>query len=370
MVGAVYLYDLIDGIWTLQQTIEPTDLAYGGHFGHHLDLDGDVLVSGAPGGREGSPVETAYVYRRNTAGVWEEEQVIEVGDAARANDLFYGVAAAVDGDTLAVGSLRNSNLGGAGAVSIFEFDGSQWNLEQVVQQDSPTSSDYFGASLDLDAGQLVVGATLWSNGLGAAFVFGKEQGSWTQQARLGFGATARGIGLDVALDGDVLLASWLDNSSYKRFVTVFRSTGASWEEEKVLRPRTHRTADMFGYRVDVDGGTYLVGAYCDRDKGSEAGGGYVFGDVRVRPKDTDVDVGDTLQFNVSGGDEGSLVLLFVVGENNLWRVGLDFFDVDGKHRFTGAVPPALAGMTLDFLVCGYATNGMACESNLAEVSFH
>jgi hypothetical protein len=367
--GSAFVYQRIDGLWQFQQKIKPPGLAYGAYFGSRMDLEGDVLVVGAPGGQQGQNRQAAFIYRRDSNGMFVEEQVLEVGDGAQPMDYYYGLPVGLEGGTLVVGMPSNQSLGNAGAVSVFEFDGSQWQLQQVFQRIGRSSGDYFGGSVGISDGQIVVGASAVPGG-GATYVFTQDSaGAWTQQAELALGSTHQAFGWDVAISGDAVVSNWINPSNSLRYVSMFRGSGDTWVEEKVLRPRREQLYDMFGYRVAADGGTYLVGAYCDNDKGGEAGGGYVFGDVRIRPKDDTVPVDGTVQFNIAGGEPGAMVLLLVVDGTSVYRAGLNFFDADGKHRFTGVVPATLSGLTLDFLACGYASSGMACESNLTQVSF-
>ena len=87
-------------------------------------IDGDRLVAGAPG-YNGSGVDrgTAYVFERDTEGVWKPTAQLFPSDPEDFDD--FGVPIALDGDVLAVAAPRKDTDAGfeTGVVYVFERAG-------------------------------------------------------------------------------------------------------------------------------------------------------------------------------------------------------------------------------------------------------
>jgi len=155
-------------------------------------------------------------------------------------DLFgYAVALSGDGDTLAVaardesssatglnGDQASDNAGDSGAVYVFTRNAGQWSQQAYVKASNTGASDQFGWSLALsaDGDTLAVGASLedgtesglhaldYLNGAldsGAAYVFTRESGAWSQQAYVKASNTEPsdrfGRSLALSADGDSLV---------------------------------------------------------------------------------------------------------------------------------------------------------------------
>jgi len=100
--GAVFVYTLVNGVWTEQDILEPSgpDLAYR-FFGIHFDCtdDGNKVIIGAP--RSTADTEESYcgfvfVFERSGSGVWSQAQKIELSPLA--NNQYFGMCCAISGD--------------------------------------------------------------------------------------------------------------------------------------------------------------------------------------------------------------------------------------------------------------------------------
>ncbi len=120
---------------------------------------------------------------------------------------------------------------------------------------------------------------------GAAYVFIRSGGTWTQQARLT--ASDAGwydrFGGSLAIQGDTTLigtcrmwgsGAWGDaDRAY-----LFARSGGTWTEEAILTGSDTLGGDRFGASVALDGDTAVVGAAEDDHPGAtNAGSAYAFG---------------------------------------------------------------------------------------------
>src|SRR5262249_49721649 len=123
---------------------------------------------------------------------------------------FFGYAVDLSGDTLVVGSWMDDNERGvkAGRVYVYTRGGDAWVPSAKLVGADTTAGDGFGVSVALSADTLVIGALEHAGqdapGAGAAYVFTRANGEWTQQAKLTApnGAAHDHFGSAAALDAD------------------------------------------------------------------------------------------------------------------------------------------------------------------------
>jgi hypothetical protein len=159
--------------------------------------------------------------------------------------------------------------------------------------DDGQGGDFFGASVAVDGETALVGASYddTANGTqsGSAYVFVREDGAWSRQAKLlaDDGDTDDWFGTSVTLDGDTAIVGAVtdedpNGSGYRRLTGagsayVFERTDGSWSQQAKLFAADGDSSDAFGLAVTLDGDTALVGAPSDEDpNGVSAGSAYVF----------------------------------------------------------------------------------------------
>ncbi len=194
--GSVYVFTRAGGVWTQQAKLIASDATddVQSRFGAVLAVDGDVLAVTATRHPDGG---TVYVFRNN-AGEWIEEAKL----SPPPGNSFGAVT--ISGNMLAIGSSDDDVAIDSGAVFVYEFDGSSWNLLQKVKADDAAENDIFGTSVEMSGNQMIVGAPhifeprVYS---GAAYIFELIAGSWVQQARLtaddSFVGDAFGFGIGI-----------------------------------------------------------------------------------------------------------------------------------------------------------------------------
>lgn len=278
-------------------------------FGSSVAIDGDRVVVGASGEDSNSNwidgaqenngaffAGAAYVFVRDSEGVWRQEAYLKADDT-RAYDVF-GASVAIHGDRVAVGASSKVNrltAEEAGAAYIFarQADGN-WSQEAFLTASNPGRYDYFGESISLDGDFLVVGAPgedsaaigINGNGAnggaansGAAYIFARDNaGSWNQEAYLKASNTGEGdfFGISVTIDGDRVVVGALDedsaatgvngnqsdnNADSSGAVYVFlRENEGTWTQEAYLKASNSGVDDRFGLSVALNGERLVVGA--------------------------------------------------------------------------------------------------------------
>ncbi|WP_323073619.1 hypothetical protein [Mycetohabitans endofungorum] len=231
--------------------------------------DGQTLVVGAV--TIMYQTGSAYVFVKENE-TWTEKQKLTASDGAAWHQFGSSVAISGDGQTLVVGACTSCGNGGAqtGSVYVFVKEDGIWIEKQKLVASDGAVSDYFGIKVAIsgDGQMLVVGAS--HNGVGSAYVFMKEGGTWTEKQKLKF---SDGTG-SVAVSGDgQMLVAGSYNSPY-----VFMKEDGAWIEKQKLTASDGAACDQFGFSVAVsgDGQTLVVGAPYNNNGGARTGSAYVF----------------------------------------------------------------------------------------------
>jgi FG-GAP repeat len=174
------------------------------------------------------------------------------------------VALSADGSTLAVGAPDDdSQLTDSGAVYLFTRSPGGWVAQAVLQAAIPGMGDYFGEALALssDGQHLAVGASGHAQSRGAVYVFERVNGLWAQRwfqtDPLPWTAqdNPREFGWALALSGDgrTLVAGRMDGD-YTAF--VYARDNGSWTAQAAIPANGARDATAFA--LSDDGDTLVV----------------------------------------------------------------------------------------------------------------
>ena len=184
----------------------------------------------------------------------------------------------------------------SGSAYVFEksdsSDATSWTQAAKLTADDGAVDDYFGRSVAISDGTIVVGANADDDKgsySGSAYVFemsdSSDATSWTQAAKLTAddGAASDYFGISVAIsDGTIVVGAYNDDDkgSNSGSAYVFEksdsSDATSWTQVVKLTAKDGAANDKFGFSVAISDGTIVVGAYGDDDKGPNSGSAYVF----------------------------------------------------------------------------------------------
>ncbi len=257
--GACYIFERGDnGIWQEVQKIVSSDRDIAERWGDLATaISGDILVVGsylegldASGENEVIHAGAAYIFERDTNGVWNEIQKIVASD--REQSELFGRSVTIDGDFIVVGASQEYPQGENnlqyGAVYVFERDDTGvYNEVQKVRPDALLDQSRFGHSVDIDGDRLLVGANLMTIGptvgAGAAFMFEKDEaGVWSQTAVMydpQFATNDR-FGGAVAVQGDFAMVGALQEDEDENGVNPVSNAGSAYvfdfKEPNTLEP--------------------------------------------------------------------------------------------------------------------------------------
>lgn len=252
--AVVRIFDRQGAVWNLKQTLNGPA---GSAFGYRVIVQGDSLFVGARGGG------FASVYTRS-AGMWIEKQKLVPTDLPKLND--FGVAMALDGNTLVITDHSTGQLAG-GAAYVFTESAGQWGLQQKITALDGQQNDSVGNSVSISGDSILVGAQAPGGpgtNPGAAYVYSRANGRWTQQQKLAAPDRNAGVGDafggSVGLSGDVALigAYWANPNKSGALYLFTRSTGSWTFQKKLMAPGMPADA-QFSYPLSAKGRYALIG---------------------------------------------------------------------------------------------------------------
>lgn len=313
--GAAYIYVRDGNGWTEQAYLKASNTGGSDAFGWSVAISGDTVVVGALW--EASSATTvngdqndndtwdagaAYVFTRSGTS-WTQQAYLKAGNAGESD--WFGRAVAISGDLVVVGATgeasasagvdgdgSDNSLPNAGAAYVFARDGSSWTQQAYLKASHPRNLSHFGISVAADGETVVVGATLEDSNAtgvdgdasdtsavsaGAAYVFARNNGIWSQQGYLKASNTEAGkeFGTSVGISGDTIVVGAPGEDSdatgvngdqasqaapFSGAAYIFGRSGGTWSQQAYLKASNTGENDAFGRSVGISGNSVIVGA--------------------------------------------------------------------------------------------------------------
>lgn len=203
--GAMWPYTRSGGVWTQQGPRRWGTVLLGiSHQGISIALSSDGNTALMGGDLDNNNTGAAWVFTRSV-GVWSLVPFKLVGNGVGQAHQGISVALSSDGNTAILGGPGDSN--GAGAAFVFTRAGGVWTQQAKITGFGGTANAGLGSSVGLssDGNTAVVGGSGDNNTSGAVWVFTRANGQWTQQGNKLVGsdpAFARYLGQSAALTAD------------------------------------------------------------------------------------------------------------------------------------------------------------------------
>jgi len=199
---------------------------------------------------------------------WEQWYRLAAPDGAQYD--YFGASVGISGDYAVIGAVYNDDAGSnSGSAYIFKPVGSYWVYDDKLTSSDAYTQQNFGRSVCIDGDYAIVGATGDGTTPGAAYIFKKLGGGWSQ---LGILTASDGVGGDnfgwsVSIDGDraVVGAHFDDNvrGTDAGSVYYYEGPGGGWatmtEMVKLWAP-DGIGSDQLGFSVSISGDYIIAGA--------------------------------------------------------------------------------------------------------------
>lgn len=300
--GSAYIYEFDGGNWNQTGKViqadrntspYPSQLRPQDSFGASVSLLGNRLLVGAPTDDDERPRGTegnvgSFYYFEHDGSSWNQ-----IGPRFRPTgtppDANVGAAIAQSGNRALISAPgKNTRTSGAGGVFVYEFDGSTWQEDTLLEASDWGYQQRFGSSVALEGDRAVVGAwpANWvnANGPGSVYIIEYDGTNWVETTKLqpSDSSVNDRFGTAVALSGNRLFvgnmpvapgSTW---GTAEGSVYVFEYDGSSWVEVDKIQASDGIEGNRFGANLSTTGDRLLVGAPFDDDAGATSGAAYLY----------------------------------------------------------------------------------------------
>ena len=224
--GAVCIFTRSGGVWTQQGAkLIGTGAVGGAYQGFSVSISSDGNTAIESGYLDNGSAGAIWVFTRSS-GVWTQQGTKLVGTGAIGNSYFgNSISLSSDGNTFIAGGY--GDFSGTGAVWIFTRSGGVWTQQgtKLVGTGSVGNGDQgFSVAITSNGNTAIEGGPYDNANTGAAWVFSRSGGVWTQQGTKHIGTGTVGIsnqGYSVAISsngGTAIVGGPTDNGN----------NGAAW----------------------------------------------------------------------------------------------------------------------------------------------
>ncbi|HYW47686.1 MAG TPA: hypothetical protein VE959_32760 [Bryobacteraceae bacterium] len=324
--GAAWVFTRFNGLWSQQGNKLTGTGAVGAtiYQGAAVSLsgDGNTAIVGGPG--DNASFGAAWVYTR-VNGVWLQQGSKLVGTGAVSSPLApfqgFSVSLSSDGNTAIVGAPEDNN--NTGAAWVFTRTGGVWSqqgnkLTGSGAVGSVPAEQGYSVAISGDGNTAMSGGIYDNSGQGAIWAFTRSSGAWSQQGNklVGNGvATLAQQGGSVALSSDGNTAIWggLQDNSQFGAAWAFKRLNGTWIQQgnKLVGSGGVGNPQQGAVALSGDGLTALVGGYVDN---GGTGATWVFAQVPAGPA-THFSV--TVPSSVSAGTPFNFTVTALDNNNNV-----------------------------------------------------
>jgi len=232
-VGSVWIFTRANGLWTQQARLSPTSGLGSPEMGYSVALsaDGNTGIFGAI---LDNGVGAAFIFTR-TGTLWTQQAKLAGTSAIGASNQGASVGISADGSTAVVGAPKdNSN---AGAAWVFTQTNGVWSQQTKLTETGNVGTANFGTSVSVsgDGNTLVAGGPGDNTSAGAAWVFTRANGVWTQQTKLtgsgANGAASQGHAVAISGQGDTVMVGGAADNTNAGAAWVFTRVNGVWTQQ-------------------------------------------------------------------------------------------------------------------------------------------
>jgi hypothetical protein len=273
-IGAVWVWTKSGGVWTQQgPKLVGSGVVGESHQGYSVSLSADGSTAIVGGEFDNDGAGAAWVWNRN-GETWSQESIKLIGSGAE-GPVFqgFGVSMSTDGKTAIFGGIHDNST--EGATWIWTRNGEAWTQQgNKLVGSGAAGTGYQGSSVSLsaDGNTAIVGGPADNSYLGATWIWTRSGGVWTQQSvkLVGSGATPiayQGFSVSLSADGNTAIIGGPYDHNYVGAAWVWTRTGGVWTQQgpKLVGSGAVDGPAQQGYSVSLsaDGNTAVVGGIFD-----------------------------------------------------------------------------------------------------------
>jgi hypothetical protein len=244
LTGAAWIFTRSSGIWNQQGgklvgsgTVAGSNTLQGTAVS--ISADGNTAIVGGPS--DNFSVGAAWIFTRSGSSWSQQGGKLVASDFAGSGGDFAGVrqgaavALSADGNTALIGGPGDNS--GRGAAWIFTRSGGTWTQagSKLVPSDGATPGFGSAVALSSDGSTAIIGGRNDSQAVGATWAFVKSGGTWVQQGGKLVGTGSAGLALQgsavaVSTDGNTAVVGGPGDNTSNGAIWVFTRSGSTWTQ--------------------------------------------------------------------------------------------------------------------------------------------
>ena len=281
--GAAWVWTRSGGIWTQQGAKLVGSGAVGAAYqGVSVSLSGDGNTAIVGGYMDDGATGAAWVWTKS-GGAWTQQGTKLVGSGAMGMaSQGVRVSISADGSTAIVGGFTDNSS--AGAAWVWTRSGGVWSQQGTKLVGSGAvgaAQQGSSVSLSADGSTAIVGGSGDNSSAGAAWVWTRSSGVWAQQGTklvgsVAVGATQQGSSASLSASGNRAIVGGFTDNGGVGAAWVWTRSGGAWTQQgtKLLGSDVVGSAlQGISVALSADGSTAIVGGSGDN---SYAGAAWVF----------------------------------------------------------------------------------------------
>jgi len=264
--GAVFIYEKTKGKWVYVKKFIGSQTQASTYLGIDVALSDNYAFAGAFDydlSENHKDVGIVYVFHRQTSGEWIELQTLTPDVSTSEDTHKFGCSIAVCDDQLIVGAYGKRKE--SGKAFIYELENNQWKHRQTIQPDDPDIiglyGGQFGKAVDISTHHAIVGTGIGYDGIGAVFIYKKQNGLWQEVKQIMSSDENRFSYFGEAVvinDKYAIVGAYEDNDTGS--IYLYQLNDESWDLIQKYSEPGLIDDDNFGESIALYGNTVAVGA--------------------------------------------------------------------------------------------------------------
>jgi hypothetical protein len=273
-LAAGWVFTKSDGEWSQQAELRTynAQMRSGMLLSVALSADGDTALVGVSA--YDNDAGAVWVFTRS-GSTWTQPGRRLTANGTGGGEFGSGVALSADGTTALISGPTDSP-----AAWVFTRSGSAWSQQGLITPPSDGTAqdgEITGTALSPDGSTVLIGDDAYDDYAGAAWVFSRSGAGWLQQGplleptgevgRAGFG----GFGMALSAAGNTAMIAGGQDSSRTGAAWVFTRTNGAWTQQgpKLTASDEDRGGELgTSVSLSADGNTALIDAVGDNDEGA------------------------------------------------------------------------------------------------------
>lgn len=335
--GAAWIFTRSGGSWNQQgNKLVGTGAVGNAQQGCAVSLSSDGNTAIVGGFRDNTFAGAVWVFTRS-GNVWSQQgNKLVVTDAIGNARLGISADLSSDGNTAIIGG--HTDNANTGAAWIFTRSDTSWTAQTKLTGSGAIGSARYGRSVSIssDGNTAIVGGYEDNAATGAVWVYTRNGNSWTQQGNklVGTGATgnaSQGFSISLSSDGNTALVGGIDDNAFAGAAWVFTRSGGVWSQSgnKLFGSDAVGIANQGGaVAIAPDGNAIIIGGIADN---TNKGAAWVFvpGTTSVQQTSNETPSSFLLEQNYPNPFNPSTNIQFALPQSGY--VTLEIFGVTGER---------------------------------------